>query len=377
MMQWPTALPRWLSAALFISALGAAFWRAPNPAPPTFAPPPAATPSTLAAMFASETLPKMAAWAQAASLAALPDGRLAAAWLAGSADGAADTTIWFSTLDKGGWQQPQPIANRASTAGGTFAHIRSVGSPVLYTEGSWLHLWYASMGFAGAASSTLNHSFSTDGGRSWMKPVRLQTSPFANISTDAKTPPLALADGGLALPISQRFIASYGEWLRLAPTGQILAKVRLPHSVHGWQPATLALDARRALALLRDDSQKPGGIQVVTSDNGGENWTAGDALPIANPNAPLALLRLKSGRLLLAGNPPDGRQALLLWLSADAGKTWKPSRSVEMAADGGADFSNPAFLLSSNGQVHLAYTWRRQRIKYATFNEAWLDGREP
>jgi predicted neuraminidase len=377
MMKWPTSLPRWLSASLFISALGAAFWRAPTPAPPSFSPPPAATPSTLGAIFASQMLPKMDAWAKAVSLAALPDGRLAAAWLAGSAEEAEDATIWYSTLDKSGWQKPQPVANRASTAGGTFAHIRSIGSPVLYAEGSWLHLWYVSMGFAGAASSTLNHSFSTDAGQSWMKPIRLQTSPLANISTEVNAPPLVLADGGLTLPISQTFIGNYGEWLRLAPTGQILDKVRLPHSVHGWQPAALALDAQYALGLLRDDGQKPGGIQVVTSDNGGENWTAGDALPVANPNAPLALLRLKSGRLLLAGNPPEGRQTLLLWISADMGKTWKPSRTVEKAADGGADFANPALALSSDGRVHLAYTWRRQRIKYATFSEAWLDGGEP
>ena len=67
MIQLPKTLPHWLSAMLFIIALGAAFWRAPAPTAPAFVPPPATTPSTLAASFTSETLPKVAEWAQAAS----------------------------------------------------------------------------------------------------------------------------------------------------------------------------------------------------------------------------------------------------------------------------------------------------------------------
>lgn len=36
-----------------------------------------------------------------------------------------------------------------------------------------------------------------------------------------------------------------------------------------------------------------------------------------------------------------------------------------------------ALLLGRDGRIHLAYTWRRQGIKYATFSEAWLDGAAP
>jgi len=377
MMQPPKTLPRWLSALLFILAVSAAFWRAPIPAAPAFIPPPAAAPSTLAAMYTSEMLPKAAEWAQAASLIQLPDGRLAAAWLAGSESGAEDNGIWFSTLGKGGWRKPLPIANRESTAGGTFAHVRRVGNPVLYAEGSWLHLWYVSMGIGGESSSALNHSFSTDGGKSWMKPSRLQTSPFANISTLTSAPPLPLADGGLGLPIHHEFIAMQGEWLRLSPTGTILDKVRLTHDHPTLQPSVVALDEQRALAVLRDAGSAPGQVQLARTGNGGLLWQASEALPAANPNSPVALLRLRSGRLLLAGNPASGRGTLSLWLSPDEGKTWQPGRIVETAADGGADFTHPSLLLGRDGRVHLAYTWRGQGIKHAAFSEAWLDGGQP
>lgn len=377
MTQMPDKLPRWLAPLLFTAALAGALWRAPSPAAPAFVPPPAAARSTLPAVFAAEMLPRVAASAHAASLAQLADGRIAAAWFAGSKEGADDVAIWYSVLGRDGWSEAQAIANRESTAGGTFAHVRKLGNPVLYAEGSWLHLWYVSVAVGGWAGSSINHSVSTDGGKSWSKPSKLQTSPFANISTLVRTPPLPLADGGLALPVYHEFIAKHGEWLRLAPTGQIVDKVRMPHALRTLQPAVVALDEQRAIALLRDAGPGPGKVQLSVTEDGGQRWQEGAALPVPNPNASVALLRLKSGRLLLAGNPQDSREAMLLWLSADEGKTWQPSRTVESAADGGAEFSYPALLLGRDGRIHLAYTWRRQGIKHATFSEAWLDGETP
>ena len=377
MIPLPEKLPRWPPVLLFVGALSAAFWHAPVLTPPAFVPPPAATPSTLAASFSLEILPKAAEWADAVSLVQLPDGRLAAAWLGGSESGAEDAGIWYSTLSKENWSKPQLIANRESTAGGTFAHVRGIGHPVLFAEGSWLHLWYASTGFGGTATSALNHSSSTDAGKSWLKPSRLQTSPLANISTQVQTPPLALADGGLGLPLSHDFITGHGEWLRLSSTGQIVDKVRLTHPARSLQPAVVALDEQRALMVLRDSAPEPGQVQVATTNTGGLRWTAGEALTVPNPNSTIALLRLKSGRLLLTGNPSPGREALQLWLSADQGQTWQASRTVEAAADGAAEFTNPAFLLSRDGRIHLAYTWRRQGIKHAVFSEAWLEGAQP
>lgn len=368
---------RWLSAILFITALSAAFWRAPSPPAPAFSPPPPASASQLPALFTAELLPKAAESAHAASLAQLPDGRIAAAWFAGTVEGADDVAIWFSLRDKNGWSQAQPIANRESTAGGTFAHVRKLGNPVLYAEGSWLHLWYVSVAVGGWAGSSINHSVSTDAGASWFKPTKLQTSPFASISTLVRTPPIPLADGGLGLPIYHEFIAKQGEWLRLSATGQILDKTRMTHAVRTLQPAVAALGEQHAIALLRDAGPGPGKVQVASTQNAGQTWQAGAALAVPNPNSSVALLRLRSGRLLLAGNPQHSREAILLWISADDGKTWQASRTIETAPDGGAEFSYPALLLDRDGLIHLAYTWRRQGIKHAAFSEAWLDEVKP
>lgn len=364
-------LPRPVLLILFTAALAGAFWRAPAPGTAAFESPPAAAPSTLPALFVNEMLwrnPELAA--AAPSLSELPDGRIAAAWLAGPEDA---MTIHFSVRERNGWRNPVQIATPESTAGGTFARIGQIGHPVLHAEGSWLHLWYASS----TLGSSINHSVSTDAGKSWTKPARLQTSPFANFGGAVRSAPVPLTDGGLGLAISHDFIGQHGEWLRLSATGQILDKARLPADGAALQPAVATLDERRAIAVLRDAVTSPGSLRVAKTEDGGRNWQAGALPGLAKPDASVVLLRLKSGRLLLAGNPASGRHSLLLWLSTDQGQTWQEIRTVETAPDGGADYGNPALLLGRDGRIHLAYDWRRQGIKVATFSEAWLDGGQP
>ena len=361
----PPARP--LLLLLFIGAFAAALWRAPAPAATSFSSPPAAAPSALPALFVSQMLWRENETAAAPNLTELPDGRIAATWLAGTADA---MSVRFSLRHREGWSRPVIIASQSSTAGGTFAQIGSLGKPVIHAEGSWLHLWYASS----TVADSINHSVSTDGGKTWTKPARLQTSPFANFGGSVRTAPLPLADGGLGLPINHDFIGQRGEWLRLSSTGQILAKSRLPGAGH---PAVAIINDEQAVAFLRDTGSSPNTLRAMATADSGAHWQPGEALATVNPNAPVALLRLKSGRLLLAGNPPTGRQAILLWLSADQGKTWQEMRTVESAPDGGADYGNPSLLLGRDGRIHLAYDWRQQGIKHVVFSEAWIDGGQP
>jgi predicted neuraminidase len=370
-------LLRWLPPLLFLLATAAAAWRIPQPTAPAFVAPPPAQSSTLPAVFQAEMLPVAAESAHAASLARLPDGRLAAAWFAGSREGAADVAIWYATLERSGWSEPRAIASRESTAAGSLAYVRKLGNPVLYVDGNRLHLWYVTVALGGWAGSAIHYAHSDDNGRTWSAPRKLRTSPFGNISTLVRTPPLPLADGSFGLPAYHEFITKHGEWLRLSPTGQVLDKARMADDRPLLQPAVTALDAQHAIALLRDAGPSPQRVHVSQTANGGLSWQSGGALPIANPNSSVALLRLRSGRLLLAGNPESGRSTLQLWLSEDDGKTWRSVRAIETAPDGGAEFSYPALLLAPDGLIHIAYTWRRKGIKHAVFSEAWLDGGAP
>lgn len=366
-------IPRWLLPALFAGALAAAFWRIPQPAPAAFAAPPPPGRAALAAFFTTELLPATANPAKP-SLTLLPDGQIAAAWTADSAADGDQRDIRFSVLGQAGWSAPRVIASRESTADGTFAFEQEIGNPLLYAEGGWLHLWYTSR--SGWTGRSIKHSQSTNRGLDWSKPTRLESAPLAGGSL-LRSPPLSLADGGLGLVISSQSFGGQGEYLRLSANGRIVDKKRLAQPGPARYPAVVALDERRALALLSDAGNPPGDIRTARTDDGGARWPAGPALPLVSPGSPLALLRLNNGHLLLAGNPQNGRQTLALWLSADDGQTWPTRRIVEEAADGAADFAEPSLLQGRDGRIHLAYGWRHRAIRHAAFSEAWLAGEAP
>lgn len=369
-----------LSALLFcLGGLAAAYWQSPVLIPPVLVPPlppVTATATTAAPWFQGEHLPDAAASAHAATLAELPDGRLAAAWFAGSREGAADVAVYYATAlpnAKGEqlWSLPRAIVARSRLETDVQRMTRKVGNPVLFVEGEKLHLFVVSVGLGGWAGSSLNYLSSDDQGAHWSRTKKLVTSPFFNISTLARMPPLALADGGLALPVYHEFLKKHGEWLRLDAQQRIVDKVRLPQPRAALQPAAVALDTGEVLAALRDAGPDQGHVLLARSHDAGQHWHATAALPIRNPNASVALLRLASGRLLLACNPGDGRNQLSLWLSEGQGQSWRETRILEQSNDSN-EYSYPTLLQARDGTIHIVYTWRRQGIKHAAFNESWL-----
>ncbi|HLV37602.1 MAG TPA: sialidase family protein, partial [Spirillospora sp.] len=66
----------------------------------------------------------------------------------------------------------------------------------------------------------------------------------------------------------------------------------------------------------------------------------------------------------------SGRTPLrVAWSTED--ETWPHGRTLE---DGPGEFSYPTLLQSADGDVHLVYTYRREHIQYACFDEAWVRG---
>jgi predicted neuraminidase len=52
-------------------------------------------------------------------------------------------------------------------------------------------------------------------------------------------------------------------------------------------------------------------------------------------------------------------------LSTDEGKTWKMVHTFE---DQPGEFSYPAIIQTSDGRLHVTYTWKRQRIKHVVLD---------
>jgi len=369
---------------LCLLALLLAYWRAPEITPAYFEKidrPPVDVRQDNNPSSSSELLPVPEDWRQktysahSVTLAALPKDKVAAAWFAGSREGSEDVHIWFSRREQNEWSAPLAVIDRVGLQVASGRMIRKLGNPVLHYESARqrLHLFVVSVSLGGWAGSALNHFYSDDEGHSWSTPQRLVLSPFFNISTLVRTAPLPLANGGLGLPAYHEFIAKSGLWVRLqldVDRARVISLSRLPEPRRSLQPAVVALDRQRALALLRDSGRGMGQVRAVMSDDGGQLWQDAADLSLGNPDASVALLDLSNGHLLLAANPASGRGKLELWGSSDQGLNWRRLKVVERDESG--EFSYPALLQDDDGYIHLAYTWRRQGIRYMRFNEAWL-----
>ena len=341
--------------------------------PPPAAPNPNATPS-----FREEFLDPQRAEASAhvSSICELPGGGLAAAWYAGTREGARDVSIYFATHapgTNGGWSCPERVVTQASAASETFRYVKKVGNPMLFSAaGGKFYLLYVTVGIGGWSDSSLNLKSSCDGGRSWSPSRRLGLSPFFNVSELVKNGPTSVDDGWV-VPIYHELLGKFPELLWLRPrgdTGMEVVKTRAFGGKQAFQPALTPLDEQQALLFCRTAGADRR-IQVTRTSDGGIHWTAPQPIALPNSDSGLDAIRLQDGRLLLAFNDTsEGRSNLRLAISSDQGANWK--RVATIAEEAGAEFSYPFLLQTSDGSLHLTYTWKRRAIKHATFNLAWL-----
>jgi predicted neuraminidase len=319
----------------------------------------------------------------AASLAALPDGSLLAAFFAGTKEGAGDTAIWTARGAGEAWQAP----HRAIAEEGV-AHW----NPVLHADGSRLLLFYK-------AGATVHDwitrlAVSTDGGASWSAPRPLAPGDAAPRGP-VKNKLLVTADGTWLAPGSTEDARHWDAFVdRSADRGArwTLAPIPIAHREPDapgerlWkglvEDVLWESDAARAFAwdgVIQPTlwESAPGTIHALMrstrgaayrsdSRDGGRSWRPAYPTLLANNNSGLDLARLMDGRLVLACNPVAGnwraRTPLVLLLSRDNGETWRQEAVLE---DGDGEFSYPAIIPAPGGTgLHVAYTWNRKAIVY-------------
>ena len=315
--------------------------------------------------------------AHVSSICGMEGGRLAAVWYAGSREGARDVALYFATREAGVtnvWSTPRSIVTHETAAEETFRRVKKVGNAILFSgTNNQLHLLYVTTGFGGWSCSQLNLKTSTDGGNTFSRSHKLGLSPFFNISELVKNAPVPLADGGFVVPIYHEVMGKFSEllWLRPGKDGFETIKTRAFGGRTAFQPALVALNETNALMLCRAAGSVKKIYATRTSDTG-RTWSALETIDLPNSNSGLDAIRLSDGRLLLAFNDTDSdRDNLRLAISADAGVTWK--RAATLVSEKGEEFSYPTVLQTSDGLIHVTYTWKRRGIKEATFNVAWLE----
>lgn len=319
----------------------------------------------------------------AGSAILLNDGNLRAFWFAGSREGATDVVIQTAVLDTqaGTWSTPELVIDRVAAEKGLSRYIKKLGNPlpVRSSQGK-LQLYFVTVSVGGWAGSSISWMESSDEGASWSRPQRLITSPALNLSTLIKAPGLAFADGTLGLPVYHEWMGKFGELIRL-DDGRVIDKRRMSSGRALLQPIVFIDSPEKAVAYFRQArSAGPPRIASALTEHAGQSWLSGPDLDLANPNAAIAGLQLANGdRLMVLNDLESARHRLVLAIAPAGTGDWNVIAELEsdQTLINGLyrEFSYPTLLLGANGEVHVIYTYDRQKIKHIQFDSRWIEGK--
>jgi alpha-L-rhamnosidase len=129
----------------------------------------------------------------------------------------------------------------------------------------------------------------------------------------------------------------------------------------------------QAIGRTRNDQM----FQIWSQDNG-VTWGKLSLMDLPNPNSGTDAVTLRDGRQLLVynhntrtGSANKGRSPLNIAISTD-GIHWLAALVLEDDAAAPNGFSYPAVIQTSDGLVHITYTWQRKRIKHVVIDPAKL-----
>jgi predicted neuraminidase len=293
---------------------------------------------------------------------------LVAAWFGGEYERHPNVGIWVSRQEAGAWTPPvevangvQPDASRHPTWNPVL--FQSAGGPLMlfYKVGPNPREWWGM------------RSVSHDGGRTWSAPERLGEDLIGPV----KNKPVVLANGDVLAGSSsehdgwrvhfERSTDGGESWTRTAP-------VHDGRTIGAIQPSILLHADGRLQAIGRTRQDR---IFTIESTDGGHSWGPMGLLELPNPSAGTDAVTLADGRHLLVYNhttsadDDNDRSTLNVAVSED-GRSWRAVTVLEH--DPGEEFSYPAVIQTSDGRVHVTYTWHRTRVRHAVLDPAHLDG---
>lgn len=321
----------------------------------------------------------------AATIAETPGG-LVAAYFGGTKERNPDVCIYVSRKGQGSkkWSAPANVANGIQNDTLRYA----CWNPVLYQVPAGDLLLFYKIGPSPAKwKGWLIRS--KDGGVSWSKPEALPEGFLGPI----KNKPVALGNGTLICPTSVEgngwkvhfeLFDGRNNWKMAGPVPVPPAAAtgagpndedKVPAAYQAIQPTILLHKNGTIQALSRSKNRV---ILSTESKDGGVTWSTLAATELPNNNSGLDGVTLADGRQLLVYNhvlPPAGeskgeRSPLNVAVSSD-GKTWYAALVLE--DDHTGQYSYPSVIQSSDGMVHIIYTWHRKKIKYVEIDPSRLE----
>lgn len=307
----------------------------------------------------------------ASTIAQTPDG-LVAAWFGGTKERNPDVCIWVSRKVNGKWTEGINVANGIQNDTLRYA----CWNPVLYQVPHGDLLLFYKIGPSPAKWKGFMKT-SKDGGITWSAQRALPEGFLGPI----KNKPVLLGNGTLIAPSSTEgdgwkvhfeLSADFGK------TWKMVGPINDGKTLKAIQPSILFHKDGRLQILCR--SQNRAILQAWSSDNG-KTWSALEKTSLPNNNSGTDAVTLKDGRQLLVynhvlppGNLAKGARTPLNVAISNDGKTWYAAAILEDSPI--SQYSYPSVIQTSDGLVHVVYTWRRQRIKHVVIDPKKLELKE-
>ncbi|MBP2152568.1 sialidase family protein [Erwinia rhapontici] len=366
-------------------------------------------------------LPSSCPQNHAANLLPLPDGDVLCVWFGGTQEGIADISVWCSRLEKGSerWSDAVKLSDDPT---------RSEQNPVLFLDpDNVLWLLYTAQKSGNQDTAIVRYRQSMDFGQSWGPIATLLDQP----GTFIRQPVVVLANGDWLLPVFYCRTQPGEKWVGnnddsavkiSRDKGKSWHDVAVPDSTGCVHMNITLLKDGSLLALYR--SRWADHIYQSRSDDGGQSWSAPQATELPNNNSSIQVTTLANGDLALVFNAMSvegaserrtslydeiedeeddvavaaepvihsgktafwgaPRAPMTLAISRDGGKSWPFRRNLD-EGDGycmtnnsqqklNREFSYPSIKQGLNGELHIAYTYFRQAIKYVRVEEEWVTG---
>ncbi len=303
----------------------------------------------------------------ASSIAETPSG-LVTAFFGGTHEKHPDVCIYVSRKTDDGWTAPVEVAN--GVISDTLRH--PCWNPVLYqVPGEELLLFYKVGPTPSSWWGMMKRS--SDGGISWSVAETLPEGYMGPV----KNKPVLLEDGTLICPTStedQGWRIHFEYTKDQGHTWTRSEAINNPRTYQAIQPSILLHQDGKLQLLARTLNSV---LVTSWSEDQGKSWSLLQESGLPNNNSGTDAVTLKDGRQLLVYNhvkTPVGarggyRTPLNVAISED-GFHWDAALVLEDSEIG--RYSYPAVIQSSDGMVHVVYTWRRERIKYVKIDPGLL-----
>ncbi len=288
----------------------------------------------------------------ASTLVETTPGRLLAAWFGGKGEGANDVQIWAADFDGTRWSEPRIVGTEPG---------QPCWNPVLFrSRRDELSLWYKYGNSPRTWTGAVRRSI--DDGKTWGK---VESLP-AGLLGPVRAKPIRMDDGAILAGTSIESDKIWTPYVDRSEDNGLTWRRSNDFAVKGKafggqiQPTLFTTASGKVVALLR--SRDPLKICRAESIDGGRTFSPAVPTELHNPSSGIDVVRSRSGPLYLIHNPnPIARVPITLSRSTDDGQTWK--KLIDLETQFG-EYSYPAMIETSDGQLSITYTWKRTHIKY-------------